>query len=367
MSFGGFKAFKVDVYGVNGGTMADVGAALADIANGILSTGQGWSVDTAKNPTTAYADQVSVGGYAQAVFLEHSSGARLMLTMNLDQGGFDASQLMNWEMNASSFDGSAYGGLSMCMLPNGQDFDVANITASSFLPSTALRIVGTGQSYSQSPAKSFLYDGVSSKFMRYMIIVRGNQIIVLARRSDWSDSCFMYSIGDIFQCSNNSDTYAWGVFRPFNNGSTIDENNDYGGSLRDQYSGYYGGSYANAEIYSSDGTLTAGRFIQGAGLANGDAICDADLSFVKYSYSNNQRRFIPFSAYITSQQGYGIVYDDGYKGILNPEIACAIGFTSGGYYNLSGDTVLDSGNLKYICNGICVGWDASNGALNFWS
>lgn len=366
MAFGGFKAFLVDVQGVGSGTMSDVASAIKDIADGIIATGEGWSVDTAKNASTAEADQISVGGEAQAVFLVHTSGAHLMVTMNLNQAGFDVSQVMNWEMTSPSWDGSAYGGLSMCMLPSGQDFDVSNITTSSFLPATGLRIVGNGGSYSSSPKPSFLYDGSVSNFMRYMVAVRGDQIIVASRRNDWTNSFFLFILGNIYQCVNASDTYTFGVFRPFN--EWPNHENDTKGSITTSNTDLAGSDFANSQIYATDGTLDSGKVVIGAGLAHGYAVCNTDRKPCNNSFGSNERRFVPIYAYMemSGTAGYGVVANDGYKGIINPEICCITYYNTAGTNNLTGDTILDGGNIKYIGNGICIGWDSSN-TINFWS
>ena len=362
MSFGGFKSFNVDVAGVGTGTLADVGAALQSIANGIISTAQGWSVDTAKNATTAYADQVLVGGYAMAVFLEHTSGAKLMLTMNLNSMGFDLSSVMNWEMNGTSLDGASYGGLSLCMLENGQDFNVSQITSSSFLPSNALRIFGMGQSYSSSCPTSFLYDGTLGDYFRYLVAVRGTQIIVLGRRSDWV-TFNMLVVGDIFQCAQAGDTRSFGAFKP---GATYSsyENGTYGMMQGKQLN-----TGSNAQIFAADGTLLSGRLVVGTGTSEGAAICDVDRTVCNYSYSSNARRFATIYAYMqTDTIGKGVIVDDGYKGVLNPEIVCVTyyggGISSAG--ELTADALLDDGKLKYIGFGLCIGWDSSN-TNNFWS
>lgn len=366
MAFGGFKAFKVDVQGVGSGTMSDVASAIQDIADGIIATGEGWSVDTAKNASTAEVDQISVGGEAQAVFLVHTSGAHLMVTMNLNQGGFDVSQIMNFESSTPNWDGTFYGGLSMCILPNGQDFDVSNITTSSFLPATGLRIVGNGGSYSSSPRSSFLYNGSVSNFMRYMVAVRGDQIIVVSRRNDWTNSFILFILGNIYQCANTSDTYTFGVFRPYTNYNMYE--NDTSGAITPNSSDLFVSSFANCQIYATDETLLAGKVVIGSGLAYGIAICNADIIPCNYSIGSNERRFVPIYAYmnLTGAAGHGVVANDGYKGIINPEICCITYYNTGGSYNLTRDTILDGGNIKYIGNGICIGWDSSN-TINFWS
>lgn len=363
MSFGGFKSFNVDVAGVGTGTLADVGAALQSIANGIISTAQGWSVDTQKNATTAYADQVSVGGYAMAVFLEHTSGAKLMLTMNLDNMGFDIASVMNWEQNNLSLDGASYGGLSLCMLENGQDFDVYQIASSSFLPSNALRIFGMGQSYGGSCPTSFLYDGSVGYYFRYLVAVRGTQIIVLGRRSDWTSTFTMLAVGDIFQCAQAGDTKSLGAFKP---GSTYSsyENGANGMMQSNQLN-----VDSNAQIFAADGTLLSGKLVVGAGTSEGAAICDADRAVCNYSYASNARRFATIYAYMqTDAIGKGVIADDGYKGVLNPEIACVTYYNGGigGAGNLTADALLDDGKLKHIGFGLCIGWDSAN-TNNFWT
>lgn len=365
MAFGGFKAFKVDVQGVGSGTMSDVASAIQDIADGIIATGEGWSVDTAKNASTAEVDQISVGGEAQAVFLVHTSGAHLMVTMNLDQGGFDVSQIMNYENSTPNWDGTFYGGLSMCILPNGQDFDVSNITTSSFLPATGLRIVGNGGSFSSSPKSSFLYNGSVSNFMRYMVAVRGDQIIVASRRNDWANSFILFILGNIYQCVNAGDTYTFGVFKPYNNYNTYE--NDHSGSIRQNSSDLFVGGFSNVQIQATDGTLLAGNLVLGSGLAKGMAIGNANREPCNSSLGGNERRFVPVYAYMKIPgEGYGVIANDGYKGIINPEICCITYYNTGGTNNLTGDTILDGGNIKYIGNGICIGWDSSN-TINFWS
>lgn len=362
MSFGGFKAFKADIYGVDGGTMQNVGNAIETIANGIINTNEGWQLDTSINRDTSYSGQTSVNGQAQALFLVHSSGAKLLITMNLNALGFSLSSLMNYELNSLSLDGIAYGGLSMCMLEPSYSFNISEITGTTFLPTNAMKIVGTCSTYSQVNPESFLYNGSSSMFMRYVICVRQDQIIVLARRSDWADTFTMYAIGNIFQCANLSDTYTFGAFRPMSNNSTNE--NSTNGAL--SASEVLDTDMANAQFHASDGTMLSGKISSG-GLSEGAALCYADRKVCAYSFASNYRRFVSINALMkTTQSDRGVIYNDGYKGIINPEVCCITYYAQNSNRNITKDSILDGGKLKYIANGICVGWDNSN-TVNFWS
>jgi hypothetical protein len=283
--------------------------------------------------------------------------------MNLNALGFSLSSLMNFEMSTANLDGLAGGGgLSMCMLEPTYSFNISDIVGNSFLPTNAMKIIGTCSTYSQVNPQSFLYDGSSSMFMRYTICVRQDQIIVLARRSDWTNTFTMYVIGNIFQCVNLSDTYTFGAFRPMSNNST-NENSTNGAlsasETRDT-------DMANAQFHASDGTMLSGKISSG-GLSEGTALCYADRKICAYSFASNYRRFASINALMkTTQLNHGVILNDGYKGIINPEICCITYYTRDSNSNITYDSVLDGGNLKYIANGICIGWDKSN-SINFWS
>lgn len=381
MAFGGFKAFIRDVAAISGGgTYLDQAPIIKDVARGIVDTGEGWALDTALN--ASYDDVFTYDGHGAALFLVHSGGAKLCVSM-VASGGNNArlsgDYLFNFESDNVSYDGVACGGLSMALIPPGLgDFVPSTYGSTGFMPATALRLVGFGRSYSSSifPRSFIETPGMDGLSIRYMIAVRGAAILAACRRLDYF-SCDFFAIGDLIKPAHADDANTYASVVLSSSQTTHHEGGGDGVEFglfaalgSDSVSLSFGNAgYGNAQLYAADGSLSSGKRRYGTGSAGGTSVAWPYNTEVVKAYDATSRRFVPFFAKMRTSDAtgnYGTVPYDGYKGVINPEILAHIWNPSGSpSLRTSLGATMDGGKMLHLCAGVCIGWDPSNTA-RFW-
>jgi hypothetical protein len=382
MSRGGFKAFCVTVTGNSrgGDATSAIKSVLTPLTNFLTKEDNaiGWSYDSKTPNASSY---ITVGGGAGlAQFLVHSTGAKLMIAMcasSKSTNPFNYNSYFNPKNGNASIEGVMSGGLCMAMIPpGGGNFNTDKITDTSFLPQTALRIVGNGVSNSSSyyPQCFVERSDMARKQFRYMIVAKDDIIMVASRLVDYTDRCSFYAIGNLINCAQDGDTNSYAAFVPHSSfGLSGLSEGDY-----DLYSFISTGTSddainptgcGNCQIYAADGGLLAGGSTYTSSettAKNATALIERHVGLEK-SFGSSSRRFVSFAVGMeptTSDKSCGVVAYEGYKGVINPEIMCQIYHP--GSTGLSNGTLLDDGNYMHLCNGVVIGWDSSNAYVKFW-
>lgn len=360
MANGGFKAFSVEYPGVGAESDSLSKEALAkqilrDVGDGLVSTGQGWAYDGDKTGNgEAPIDSWYDGSGSYSLYFTHTSGARLLVSYNVYGLGFEPAAYIK-ASPYEGFDGATGGGLALAVIPpGGGDFDPY---AANPIPLGGLRIHGFTDAYSTSnSASSAAFSCPYEDTIKIVMAVRGTQIIVLSKLRSWSTPMVLI-VGDILTCAHDEDAHPFSEFATVSAHNTYQQAEDWpgggclGGGDPAQYG--FGASEFYAQCYSCQGELRSGY----------DGKCKAAIPDTPIlsctGMTPRSVRWVPISVFTEVYSGgseVAIDENDGYKGMISPEVACVT--RAAGALN-TGQT-LDGGNFVYVASGLIIGWDPSN-------
>lgn len=358
MARGGFKAFQVEMDGLlSSAALGDKKTAAAnmlrEIGEKLVSLGEGWDYDIGSEPL-AYPDGTfsEMGDTPQTIFLgfSHSSGTKMLMAYNLYGTGYDVSSFASWDSSSRK-----YGSLSISMIPSG--CGVYDYMSSNPIPDTGTLLLGQLCDYSSTKASAFLYNGEVGKKFRFTIVVRGTQIITIGQNQYGVTSGYdtrhinVVMFGNILSCAQDSDTCEYREYAsietytdPSGNGRYSEKNYL---SLSDSIYACSDTTYGSSQIFAQDGSRLDGY--------KGEVLCISDTQACNCMKSiTHTVRFFPIHVY-TKRNGGICSSGDGYKGIINPEVACIVTKEK-----LAMGTLLDGGNMIMLLGGLVVGWDPSN-------
>lgn len=357
MANGGFKAFALEVVGIvgSGAMLADkmkrCKEVLAALGDGLVGLGQGWSYDAGK---TASGDAAILHGesgspQSYSLYFRHSSGAKMMLSYNVYGSGLEYTQFIQ-SASYISWDSRLCGGLAVSLAPAScGEYDPSSTSP---VPEDALRLHGnTYSTSSANVAPSFLNDGGTRNVIKYILVVRGTQIIIITKKPGDASNYYATFAGEIADCAHSSDTHDYSRFASvsvtpgYASGNSELSPPDIGNAgafnVTDSY--YY------AQFYTCAGVLKSGY--EGRCSVNGVRTAQACTGA-----GANSVRWFPVMLYAPGQNdGQGVMENDGFKGFVNREVCC---ITRNGL--LSTGQLLDGGNFIYLAGGLIIGWDPSN-------
>ena len=341
----------------------------------IIDANQGWELDQDRNPTsTDYTDIPTRGGGTSrpGLFLRNSiSGCKLFVSCFGSDAEYGIKNFGNNSIAVVQND-TRLTGLIFSMIPEDSTSEFGDPSTETFIPEDATRLYGTSPCFSVS----YAYNPTNKYYYIYYFLVNPYCIAVYANFSyNEIDApiTFLYSptfaVGRILESvahgeENLSSKYGVLVFRQYSTSS------ESGSSVYTQtIAKTYGGSSAyitGTATSNSTGFNNTGCVVS---KADGSWIGSSDNSHYRLMYfamNANSLLFqqssgnIAWSAlgiqvYSDDLGTYGIVPNDGFKGVIDTTLFRAIAD------GVKGQTF---DNNKFYCpennKGLLVGWDSSN-------
>lgn len=353
MANGGFKAFAYEVQGLGSAEalekkMERCREVLAALGDGLVGLDQGWSYDDSK---TASGEAAILSGdlgspQSYSLYFRHTSGAKMMLTYNVYGAGFDYTAFVPTN-GTGSWRYTMSGGLAVSIAPAScGEFDP--YAANPVPGDVQLLTAPAGSSSYNNVAESFLNSGETTEIFKYLLIVRGTQVIILSKPKNTADRFNIVFAGDIVDCAHATDAHDYSRFASFisvTNSLTSEKTAQVHGSSYLAFSQ----SYRYAQFYSCAGAVMSGAYRKCYVKPVQDALdCTGT--------SANVVRWFPVMLYAEgTTDGSCVMENDGFKGYVNHEVCCITK-----YNNLAVGQLLDGGNFIYLGGGLIIGWDPAN-------
>ena len=220
----------------------------------------------------------------------------------------------------------------------------------------------------QSGSKdSFAYNNDSSLLYTYYFVLKGAQLIAMARASDWTTNpnLKVIIIGEIYkETAHLEDANTMGCVGLFtaDRAESVHSTDAYGiygdsGSYHLTYSYQYTVMFS---LLSSDGTPYFGT------LTSSDSnmkLYNTYLTLDQVVATNavSENRWTPVGVYINAvdHDTYGVVPGDGFKGYIDTDLLRGVN------PNYSYGQQLQGGDFVHLGCGLAIGWDADNEILLF--
>ena len=382
------------------------------IAQAIIDTNTGWTLDTTRSATiTTFSDVPNVGTttkFSPALFLTNTvSNNKLFICYcdNTANHGVDLSDdqmITTYHVDHLS-DGTGLTGLCMSMIPGDSNQSFGASFDSSFIPSSGIRLASDCISYSSNTSNytlsntsasgtTYTYDVFATPYCIFFRIQKiigyavGRVLGDLAHSTRDTTAQSRYGVIYFKRCASESEL-----------GTTVLQSNSQIAQV--SYSSAYGGvclgsSPTNSITYESNYTKVI-PFNMGAGYssttstsslspytcwAGASSVCNADGTWLGntservvcyypdnpalcrntgiVNTSDSTRRWVPFICFMktTNTNVHGIIPGDGIKGFLDTNLFIYTGGTAG--------LLLDNGNYYNISAQLTIGWDPTNDLPN---
>jgi hypothetical protein len=363
------------------------------IGHAILDCNCGWALDSRTPTVTDFADVPTKAAgetYPGLFFRNTTSGCKLFVAYIANQvqyGMKDFGGTGDDLFRCGSGTGRFVSSLCMSIIPGGSSSEFGDLTATTFLPSDATRVIGTDVTYesdgqngafASAPTAGWIYS-YGLFVSPYCIAVStaksqanpgnlgvpsyavGRIIGTLANASDTTNQAKYGVIG--FRNKNDINTCAEGTYSiiGYSQSTRLGENGSIGLLGTDPVGtggldSYLGATHTCCCISRADGSWVNGSDDTTYSSVLYPSEAHQLSGYLFNSTNNGKSRWVPMEVVVVSSDldTYGIVPGDGFKGYFDTELfRCALG--------TYGQT-FDNGN--FICcdstYNLLIGWDPNN-------
>lgn len=378
-------------------------SVLKDMADWLISSGTGWTLNTTRNATTSnfvevpYWNQYTQVSYsssynAPALFFTNTiSGCKLFMCVqgNLEGSGCFAPKTNYLERFNSTYTlygetnqfGESTFGIILSIIPDGSSEDFGSVFdgTTTFLPYCATPMIGTCQGWGYANTSNpicYIYSNRSNYCYSYTLFatpyvigINGNYSsdgnpsstseqrgyfigrILSSISHDATDSDALYGLIQFGCCTSGMDTEFYQAYKKSNSLGTT----SYNFAQTDFYTSALSRSRGNSAgcIFAQNGTRR--MYIYDSSSVRW---LPSDVSimsgFMQSSAISDKTRWIPYTIGVCSNDlsTKGIISGDGFKGYLDSSLfRCAL---------CTPNRLYDNGNFIGCENNLMLGWDSSN-------